>query len=155
MSPRAACRLETLGFGDVHDYVAGKMDWIAAALPTEGTKADVARIVNRVRTDVPTCGLDHRVGDVATRVKNTGWEYCAVIASDKTVLGRIRRAALDDPANSDRRIEDVMEPGPTTTRADTDPDALIARMRPKRVTTQIVTTPEGRLIGLFQLDDND
>ena len=36
MSPRAACRLESLGFGEVYDYVAGKLDWMAAGLPTEG-----------------------------------------------------------------------------------------------------------------------
>ncbi len=34
MSPRAAARLETLGFSRVYDYVGGKRDWLAAALPT-------------------------------------------------------------------------------------------------------------------------
>ena len=37
MSPRAAWRLEAAGFGPVHDYAAGKTDWIAADLPFEGT----------------------------------------------------------------------------------------------------------------------
>src|SRR6266851_66135 len=39
MSPRAAWRLESLGFGEVYDYVAGKLDWMAAGLRTEGTNA--------------------------------------------------------------------------------------------------------------------
>ena len=39
MSPRAAWRLESLGFGDVYDYVAGKVDWMAAGLPIEGANA--------------------------------------------------------------------------------------------------------------------
>ncbi len=30
MSPRAAARLETLGFTKVYDYVGGKTDWLAA-----------------------------------------------------------------------------------------------------------------------------
>ena len=33
MSPRAAWRLESLGFRNVHDYPAGKSDWMAAGLP--------------------------------------------------------------------------------------------------------------------------
>jgi hypothetical protein len=37
-SPRAACRLETLGFGEVYDYVAGNVDWLAHNLPIEGRR---------------------------------------------------------------------------------------------------------------------
>ena len=37
MSPRAAWRLEAAGFGPVYDYAAGKMDWLAADLPFQGT----------------------------------------------------------------------------------------------------------------------
>jgi rhodanese-related sulfurtransferase len=37
MSPRAACRLEALGFTRVDDYVDEIADWQAAGLPTEGT----------------------------------------------------------------------------------------------------------------------
>src|SRR6266511_4403171 len=37
MSPRAAWRLESMGFAEVYDYVAGKADWGAAGLPLEGT----------------------------------------------------------------------------------------------------------------------
>src|SRR5688572_23586838 len=36
MSPRAASRLETLGFEQVYDYVAGKADWGSGGLPLEG-----------------------------------------------------------------------------------------------------------------------
>ncbi|HEV2743112.1 MAG TPA: rhodanese-like domain-containing protein [Rubrobacter sp.] len=34
-SPRAARRLEALGYGNVYDYEEGKQDWIEAGLPTE------------------------------------------------------------------------------------------------------------------------
>jgi hypothetical protein len=54
MSPRAACRLETLGFPEVHDYVAGKADWLAHGRPTEGAQAAVPRAHNLLRTDVVT-----------------------------------------------------------------------------------------------------
>src|SRR5712691_518454 len=34
MSPRAAWRLERLGFTPVYDYALGKVDWMAAGLPS-------------------------------------------------------------------------------------------------------------------------
>jgi rhodanese-related sulfurtransferase len=43
MSPRAAWRLESIGFTEVHDYVAGKADWGSAGLPLEGTRDYSAR----------------------------------------------------------------------------------------------------------------
>ena len=68
MSPRAAWRLESLGFGEVYDYVDGKVDWMAAGLATEGTASrhpragDLARkiggwpasSINEVLFDIPT-----------------------------------------------------------------------------------------------------
>ena len=41
MSPRAACRLETLGFSDVYDYGGGKAEWLGYGLPREGENASV------------------------------------------------------------------------------------------------------------------
>jgi rhodanese-related sulfurtransferase len=32
MSPRAACRLEAIGFEEVYDYATGISDWKAAGL---------------------------------------------------------------------------------------------------------------------------
>ena len=44
MSPRAAWRLEGLGFERVYDYVPGKADWSASGLSTEGTQASMLTI---------------------------------------------------------------------------------------------------------------
>src|SRR5258708_3316769 len=98
MSPRAAWRLETLGFGDVYDYVDGKNDWMAAGLPTEGTNAEHPRAVDVVRKDVPTCALKEKLGDVKSRVRAQGW-YAVVVANDQRVRLRLLRSnALDkDP----------------------------------------------------------
>ena len=68
MSPRAAWRLETLGFGEVYDYIDGKVDWMAAGLPTEGTNAQHPRAGDIARKDVPTAGLQEKLGDVKARV---------------------------------------------------------------------------------------
>ena len=47
MSPRAAWRLERLGFTEVYDYAAGKVDWMAAGLPTEGNGTHPPRVLER------------------------------------------------------------------------------------------------------------
>ena len=68
MSPRAACRLELLGFTQVYDYVAGKADWLAHGLPTEGEQAQVPRAKDVLRRDVVTADPKEPVGVVAARV---------------------------------------------------------------------------------------
>lgn len=60
MSPRAAWRLEGLGFSPVYDYVPGKVDWFAAGLPKEGKLAEVPTVGEAARQDVPTCSLRRR-----------------------------------------------------------------------------------------------
>src|SRR5919201_3516780 len=108
MSPRAAWRLESFGFTEVHDYVAGKLDWLAAGLPTEGTNAARPRAGNLARRDVPTCGLDERLGDVRERVRAAGWDACVVVNAERVVFGLLRAGELEgDP---DRRIEQAMRP---------------------------------------------
>jgi 3-mercaptopyruvate sulfurtransferase SseA len=62
MSPRAAWRLEGLGFERVYDYVPGKADWSASGLPTEGTLASVPDIGDAARRDAPTCTPTEKVG---------------------------------------------------------------------------------------------
>src|SRR5713226_665851 len=94
MSPRAAARLESLGFTNVYDYVAGKADWGSAGLPLEGDDPSVHRAGAHARTDVPTCRLDDRLASVRTRVEETGWDTCFVVDERKVLLGRIGRRAL-------------------------------------------------------------
>src|SRR6266581_506179 len=50
MSPRAATRLEQLGY-DVYDYALSKVDWMAHGLPMEGTAAERATAGSFVRED--------------------------------------------------------------------------------------------------------
>ena len=61
MSPRAASRLESIGFERVYDYVAGKADWGSAGLRLEGANGSDTRAGAHLRTDVPTCRLDDRL----------------------------------------------------------------------------------------------
>jgi Mg/Co/Ni transporter MgtE len=151
MSPRAACRLETLGFEHVYDYVPGKVDWLARGLPREGTKAGERRAFDAVRDDVVTARLHDRIDDVRPRVEASPYGFAFVVTDGRTLLGRLRRAALEgDPGAA---VEDVMEPGPSTVRADMPLDRLRERLDDKQLTTAVVTTPEGVLLGIVRRDD--
>jgi len=151
MSPRAACRLETLGFEHVYDYVPGKVDWLARGLPTEGDKAGETRAGDLVRDDVVTCGLTESLGDIRARVERSAYGFALVLSPGGVLLGRLRKAALDgDPQAT---AEQVMEPGPSTVRADTRADGLLERLRRADLTSAVITTPEGTLLGLARRGD--
>ncbi len=151
MSPRAACRLESLGFTNVFDYVTGLADWTANGLPTEGTHASVLRAGDVVQRDVQTCRPAERLGDVAERVKAAGQNVCIVTSEEGVVLGRLRSDALGgDP---DASVESVMESGPTTIRPDTGLAEFTEHMRARRVGSIVVTTSTGRLMGILYRKD--
>ncbi len=143
MSPRAACRLEGFGF-TVYDYAAGKLDWIAAGWPTEGTASTAGRVLHAVERDVPTCAPHDRLDDV--RARFPGADICIVVNEQRVVLGRLRLDRLDEVATA----EDVMQPGPATIRAHEDLRATLDRMAQRRVTGLLVTTPDGELLGLLR-----
>jgi CBS domain-containing protein len=148
MSPRAAWRLESLGFSPVYEYTAGIADWLALGLPSEGRDAGVPRAGQIARRDVPTCALREQVGEVRQRVAAAGWDECLVVNEERVVLGRLRGAALAAPATT--TAEAVMESGPTTSRPDGQLARLVPRLREKRVDRIIVTTPDGRLVGVIE-----
>src|SRR5919108_5804995 len=117
MSPRAACRLETLGFQHAYDYTAGKADWLARALPLEGTDAGEPQAIHYARQGVVDCGLNERVGAVRARVDASPYGFAFVLSAGGVLLGRLRREALQgDP---EATAESVMESGPSTVRPDT------------------------------------
>ncbi|MCZ7571079.1 MAG: CBS domain-containing protein [Ardenticatenaceae bacterium] len=151
MSPRAAWRLESLGFTQVFDYTAGKADWFAFGLPAEGKLAELPRAGEAARRDVPTCRLTERVGDVRTRVEAAGWDTCLVVNEEGVVLGRLRAEALG--ADAAALVETIMEPGPTTIRPNTLLEAITTRMQARKVDSVVVSTSDGRLVGvLFRSD---
>lgn len=152
MSPRAACRLETLGFEQVYDYVPGKSDWLARGLPTEGEGAGRRRVGALARDDVVVCALDDRIGQVRSRVKQSRYRFALVTTDSGTLLGRLRNSAIDG-ADDDTTAESVMDPGPSTVRPDVDAAELAERLSKRALLTAIVTTPDGRLIGVVRRED--
>jgi CBS domain-containing protein len=152
MSPRAACRLATLGFNDVYDYVAGKADWLAHGLPVEGEHAQTPTAGSLARDDVVTCHLEDVIADLRDRVKRSPYGFALVLSEGGILLGRLRATAMN-AAEADARAETVMEPGPSTVRADTPAAQLAERLRERQLTSVIATTPDGRLIGVARLAD--
>jgi Mg/Co/Ni transporter MgtE len=147
MSPRAAWRLESLGFGEVYDYVAGKLDWMAAGLRTEGTNAAHPRAGEVSRQDVPTAGLAERLGDVRERVRASGWDAVAVINTERVVFGLLRSKELDkDP---DLKMEQAMRPGPSTFRPYVSITEMAENMTKHMLESSPITTSDGRLVGLL------
>jgi CBS domain-containing protein len=151
MSPRAACRLEGLGFSQVYDYVGGIADWKAAGLPTEGNAGDTRRVADAARSDVPTCRLDEPMGEVLSRITSAEWDVCVVLDCDGIVVGRLRRPAIDDQV--DLLVEEAMEPGPATVRPDGLLEPLVGRMHRRNAPHVLVTTAQGHLIGVLLRDE--
>ena len=151
MSPRAAWRLETLGFTQVYDYSVGKLDWLAAGLPTEGTNAERPRAGDVARRDAPTCHLDERLGDVATRAAAAGWDACVVVNKESVVLGLLRSKELHgDP---DQQVEGAMRPGPSTYRPYVAIETMAALMTEHDLPNAPITTSDGRFVGLLLRED--
>jgi len=90
MSPRAAWRLEGLGFTEVYDYAPSKVDWFAAGLPMEGELASVPTVCDIARGDVPTCAPRENVGEANERIRGTGWDRFVVVNEERIVLGLLR-----------------------------------------------------------------
>ncbi|HEY0343130.1 MAG TPA: CBS domain-containing protein [Solirubrobacteraceae bacterium] len=151
MSPRAACRLGTLGFEHVYDYVTGRVDWFARGLPREGDNAAEPRAVDFALRDVVTCHLHDPISAVRDRVEGSPHGFALVVSDGGVLLGRLRKAEL--AVNPDATAESVMESGPSTVRADTPPARLRERLEQSSLTIAIVTDPEGRLLGVVRRAD--
>lgn len=149
MSARAARRLESLGFAEVYDYVASKMDWIGAGLPFEGKRADGPHLATLADRSVPTCSPDEKVGDVRGRLD--GWELCPVIDEHHVVLGLIRAEAL--AMEPGRQVDTVMQEAPRTHRPHVTPEELKDKLDRSPVPWLLVTNLDGTLVGVARPDD--
>ena len=136
-----------MGFAQVYDYAAGKLDWLAAGLPTEGSNAERPRAGDVARADVPTCALDERLGEVAERVRAARWQACVVVNVERVVLGLMRAKEL--AADPSLRIEQAMRPGPSTFRPHASITELAKLMADHALDSSPVTTSDGRLVGLL------
>ncbi len=151
MSSRAAWRLEALGFEQVLRYTAGKVDWMAAGLSIEGTKASVPRVGSLARRDVPTCRLEDEVDLVCRRLRATDWDFCVVVNEAGIVLGRVTLKTLETDQHT--TVAQVMDPGPVTYRPHEMADEAARKLAARNVRSVLVTNSDGELIGGFRAED--
>ena len=150
MSPRAAWRLESLGFTRAYDYVAGKADWGSYGLPLDGHADSSTRVLSAAATTMPTCRLDESVPDLAARLPD-GWDISIVINEENIVLGTLGRSALHSKPQTS--VEDAMTAGPSTIRPSARLDDIAIRMRDQNLTRFIVTRSDGLLLGVVRAED--
>jgi rhodanese-related sulfurtransferase len=149
LSPRAAHRLEQLGFTEVYDYVAGKVAWLACGLPGAGLLHDDRRAGARVHTEVPRLKPDATIADLNALIGD--WEVAVVVDGDDVVLGSIRCEARDLPAHLD--VVSVMQSGPPTVRPSIPTRELAKSLDDDAQQTILVTNLDGTLVGLVRRDD--
>jgi len=151
MSPRAAWRLESLGFREVYDYTVGKLDWLAAGLPTEGTNAQKPRAGALACLDVPTCRLDERLTEVRQRAQAAGWNAAVAVNEERVVFGLLRAKEL--AGDGEQLISVAMRPGPSTFRPYVLAEEMAKTMLDHKLESTVVTTSDGRLVGLLLQKD--
>jgi Mg/Co/Ni transporter MgtE len=135
----------------VYEYKGGKLDWMAAGLPTEGENSLRPRAGDAARKDVPLCRLDERLGDVRDRVKAAGFDAAVVVDAHRVVLGLLRSKELaKDP---ELPIEQAMRPGPSTYRPYVSLHELAHAMEEHNLESSPVTTSDGKLVGLLYRED--
>ena len=131
----------------MYDYAAGKLDWLAAGLATEGTNAGKARAGSLARKDVPTCTVDERLAAVRERVRNLGWDAAVVVNEQRVVFGLLRATELG--LDGDPPIAQAMRPAPSTFRPYVLAEEMARVMVDRRLESSPVTTSDGRLVGLL------
>jgi rhodanese-related sulfurtransferase len=148
LSARAAALLEAYGFTDVYDYKASKAAWFAMGLPSEGSVAPGARAGGLARPAV-TCAPQTPLSDLPAAGPGG---VVIVTNEDDVVLGALR----SEPSRSDSiTASDVMQPGPPTVRPSITADELARSMDRAGQSHVIVTTLEGRLLGIIERHDLD
>src|SRR6266849_5196012 len=145
MSPRAAWRLEAIGFGPVYDYAAGKADWLAADLPYEGTAELAGRFT---RHGVATVAEDTPAAEALRLLDAQGFGPVLVLNQAGVVMGAAYRDSLASAA-PEAEAGMVMRFGVSTVRPSEVAAALAHRMGHADVTRVVVTRSDGTLVGLF------
>ena len=129
----------------------GKLDWMAAGWPTEGTNTEHPRAGDAAHRDVPTCTLSEKLGEVRDRVKALGWDAAVVVNEQSVVLGLLRSKEL--AGDADLRIEQAMRPAPSTFRPFVSLHEMAHFLVDHKSESALVTTSDGRLVGLLRQED--
>lgn len=135
----------------MYDYVPGKVDWLANGLKVEGEVADPPTAGRVMRDDVLRCAPTDRAGAVLESIERSPYPFALVTSAGGTVLGRVRASRLD--RRSEEPVWDIAEPGPKTFRPHRSAENVARQLAEKDLRWAIVTTPEGRLLGVASRED--
>ncbi len=102
---------------------------------------------------MPTCAPAEKIGVVRERVRKAGWNRCVVVNNERVVLGLLREKELASDAKA--TAEEVMRNGPATFRPDEPVGKMAKRMQDRGARTALVTTSDGRLVGLLYREDTE
>ena len=121
---------------------------MAAGLPTIRADASERRALDGTDREPPTCRPDELVSDLAAGARGS---TLVVVNERRIVLGRFRAGAAS--ADGAARVEEVMEPGPSTVRPHRAASRVADQLAERDLRWAIVTDPDGRLIGVARRDD--
>ena len=131
------------------DYLAGKQDWLAYGLPIEGELTEAVTASQLAVREVSVCHLDDKLSELAQRLLPGGLSECVVVNEPGIVLGLLRKSIWEGAANG-VTVEQAMEPAPITFRPYVRRDEIISYMEKKKMESALVTTPDGKLLGLVR-----
>ena len=134
------------------DYVAGKQDWLAYGLPIEGELAEAVTAGKLANRDAPVCRLNDKLSDLEQRLRLSGWSECVVVNEPGIVLGLLRKSMWEGAANG-MTAEQAMESAPMTFRPHVRCDEIIPYMEKNKMESALVTTADGKLLGLVRRED--
>jgi Mg/Co/Ni transporter MgtE len=127
------------------------VDWLAHNLEVEGERADAPTVGRLMRHDVVRCAPTDTATAVLESIQGSPYPFAVLTSADGTVLGRVPASALKPP--SETPVWDVAEPGPKTFRPHHSVENVTRHLAEKDLRWAIVTTPEGRLLGVASRAD--
>lgn len=108
----------------------------------------LGRLVHR---EVPVCRFDEKLSDLAERLKSGSGRECVVVSEANVVLGLLRRAMWEGIGEvNDMVAEQTMELAPSTFRPHVRADAMLSYMQEKKTKSALVTTADGKLVGIVR-----
>jgi CBS domain-containing protein len=105
-----------------------------------------------MRSDAARCRPTDRIADVREAIERSPYPFALITSDDGTLLGRAPLSGLD-AASSDQPVWDVAEPGPKTFRPHVNAKRAAGFLAEKGLRWAIVTTPEGRVLGVASRED--
>lgn len=120
---------------------------MAHGLPVEG---DDGPFVGEQVAEVPTCRPDQTVADARALLEDVDAEELVVVAGDDLAVGLVDADRLDGEPD-DAPLLDVMAVVPSSIRPSVTVDSFAERDSDRA----LVTTSEGRLLGVVEVVDGD